>query len=450
VNALRATWRALRAPRMPILPRVAEEIARSQRESERWVGGAQALVLALAALAYVCAPRGYAPDAPLAALPLGLAAMVLLVALRGWFAWSGQLSQPVLAASVVAEMAVLLGVLWGFVAQYETSLPIALKNALFVGVFVLIALRALRFEPAWVWLSGATAAAGWTALSVAAWRSTAPGERTWDAVVAASTARIHPGDEALRVASILLVTAILATALSRARLTLARAVGASQSADALARFFDHEVAQRITDTDLAPMAGQSTARDAAVMFTDLRGFTQASATLSAAELIALIGEYQNVVVPVVRAHGGNIDKFMGDGVLASFGAVRASATYAADALRCIGAIRAASRAWTAARAARGLPALDIGIGVAHGPLVFGIIGVEQRLEYTVIGETVNLAAKLEKHNKSERAAACAQASLIALARQQDPALDAHGHELRLQRPVAGAAGALDLAVWPAG
>jgi adenylate cyclase len=197
------------------------------------------------------------------------------------------------------------------------------------------------------------------------------------------------------------------------------------------------------------MAGQSTAREAAVMFTDLRGFTQASASLSPAELIALIGDYQNVVVPVVRAHGGNIDKFMGDGVLASFGAVRPSATYAADALRCIGAIRAASRAWAAERAQRGQPALGIGIGVAHGPLVFGIIGVEQRLEYTVIGETVNLAAKLEKHNKAEHAAACAQASLIELAQQQDPSFGAAGFERRPQRPVAGVAGPIDLAVWPA-
>jgi adenylate cyclase len=295
-------------------------------------------------------------------------------------------------------------VLWGFASQYETTLPIALKNALFVGVFVLIALRALRFEPVWVWLSGLTAALGWTMLAFAAWHSTAPAERTWDAVIAASSGRIHAGDEAIRVASILIVTALLATALARARLTLQRAVHASQSADALARFFDSEVADQITATDLAPMAGQSMAREAAIMFTDLRGFTKASATLSAAELIALIGEYQNVVVPVVRAHGGNIDKFMGDGILASFGAVRASDSYAADALRCIGAILETSRRWSSERAARGLPALGIGIGVAHGPLVFGIIGVEQRLEYTVIGEPVNLAAKLEKHNKAEAAA----------------------------------------------
>jgi adenylate cyclase len=180
-------------------------------------------------------------------------------------------------------------------------------------------------------------------------------------------------------------------------------VQSGQSADALSQFFDSDVATHITTTDLAPMAGQSVMRDAAIMFTDLRGFTKASATLSAADLIALIGEYQNVVLPVVRAHGGNIDKFMGDG-----------------------------------------------IGVAHGPLVFGIIGVERRLEYTVIGETVNLAAKLEKHNKAEDAAACATASLLALAKEQDPTLAASGFEIRSARSVAGTSGQLDLAVWPAG
>ena len=429
--------------------RVQKEIARSQRESELWVAVAQAIVIAVAALAYVLTPRGFSPDAPIAAAPLGLIALALLFALRAWFAWSGQLSRPVLAASVIAEMTVLIGTLWGFAAQYETTLPIALKNSLYAAIFVLIALRALRFEPIWVWLSGLTAAIGWSVLSVAAWNAAGPAGRTWDAVTAASSGRIHAGDEAIRVSAILIVTALLAVALSRARLTLARAVQASQSADALSQFFDIEVADQITGTDLPPMAGQSLQRDAAIMFTDLRGFTRASATLTSAELIALLGEYQNVVVPVVRAHGGTIDKFMGDGVLVSFGAVRASTTYAADALRCIDAIHVASQAWARDRIARQLPVLDIGIGVAHGPLVFGVIGVEKRLEYTVIGETVNLAAKLEKHNKAEAASACAQASLIELARVQDPSFVPNAFQLRRARDVAGVAGPLDLAVWQA-
>jgi adenylate cyclase len=422
----------------------------AQRESEVWVGVAQGVVVVVAALAYVFTPRGFAPDAPIAAVPLGLVALALLVVLRAWFAYSGQLTRPVLAASVVAEMLVLLGILWGFAPQYETILPAALKNSLFVGIFVLIALRALRFDPAWVWLSGTTAALGWTVLAVCAWLSVGPAGLTWDPLTAVRSERMHAGDEAIRVAAILLVTAILALALARARATLAASVRTAQSADALSQFFDSEVADHITTTNLAPMAGQSTQRDAAIMFTDLRGFTKASASLSPADLIALIAEYQNVVLPVVRVHGGNIDKFMGDGILASFGAVTPSATYAADALRCIEAILTASHAWAQNRKARDLPALGIGIGVAHGALVFGIIGVERRLEYTVIGEPVNLAAKLEKHNKMEAASACAPASLLLLASSQDDSVAPMGVELRRHRDVAGVAEPIDLAVWPAG
>jgi adenylate cyclase len=445
-NRLRTLWGgAIDQPQ-----RVTEEIARSQRESETWVGAAQIIVIAAAALAYAFTPRGFSPDAPIAALPLGIVALMLLVALRAWFVYSGQLTRAVLAASVVAEMAVLIGMLWGFAPQYETTLAVALKNALFAAIFVLIALRALRFEPVWVWLSGLTAAAGWSLLAWFAWRQAGPGGQTMDFVVSATTGRFSASDETIRVGVILIVTAVLAVALARARRTLARAVQSSQSAAALSQFFDTEVAAQIITTDLAPMAGQSVMRDAAIMFTDLRGFTKASATLSPADLIALIGEYQNVVLPVVRSHGGNIDKFMGDGVLASFGAVTASPTYAADALRCIGAILEASHGWAADRSRRGLPALAIGIGVAHGPLVFGIIGVEQRLEYTVIGEPVNLAAKLEKHNKAEAAAACAPASLIALAKTQDANANPAGFEIRTARAVGGVADALDLAVWPSG
>jgi adenylate cyclase len=449
VTAVFWRTRALLGARVPQPQRVLEEIARSQRESEIWVGAAQVIVIALAAFAYAVTPRGFSPDTPIAALPLGLVALTLLIALRAWYAYSDQLTRPVLAASVVAEMSVLLATLWGFAPQYETTLAIALKNALFAGIFVLIALRALRFETIWVWLSGLTAAAGWALLAGFAAREAGPGGKTMDFVVSATTGRFSASDESIRIAAILIVTALLATALARARLTLARAVQASQSADALSRFFDTEVADQITTTDLAPMAGQSMLRDAAIMFTDLRGFTKASATLSSSELIALIGEYQNVVLPVVRAHAGNIDKFMGDGILASFGAVNASRTYAADALRCIDAVLAASRAWAADRKTRGQPALGIGIGVAHGPLVFGIIGVGKRLEYTVIGETVNLAAKLEKHNKAESASACAPASLIELAQQQDTGLTPIGLEIRRARSVGGVAEPIDLAVWPA-
>ncbi|WP_412755593.1 adenylate/guanylate cyclase domain-containing protein [Legionella longbeachae] len=137
------------------------------------------------------------------------------------------------------------------------------------------------------------------------------------------------------------------------------------------------------------------------MFTDMRGFTKASNTLSPSGLIKLLGEYQRILVPIIQKHNGSIDKFMGDGIMASFGAVTSSHTYAADALKAADEILSVLSSWNEKRQNEKEIIIDVGIGLAVGEIVFGVIGNADRLEYTVIGETANLAAKLEKHNKIE-------------------------------------------------
>jgi adenylate cyclase len=134
---------------------------------------------------------------------------------------------------------------------------------------------------------------------------------------------------------------------------------------------------------------------------------------------------------------------MGDGILASFGAVAPSATCAADALRAVDAIALAVDEWRAARSAAGLVAPDVGGGLATGPVVFGIIGDGKRLEYTVIGDAVNLAAKLEKHNKAERTRAITTRAAYELARAQGYVGE---KEVREARHVGGVPAPLDVAV----
>jgi adenylate cyclase len=134
---------------------------------------------------------------------------------------------------------------------------------------------------------------------------------------------------------------------------------------------------------------------------------------------------------------------MGDGILASFGAVAPDPRHAAGALRAVDAILVAVDAWRARRVPAGQVAPDVGAGLAHGPVVFGIIGDATRLEYTVIGDAVNLAAKLEKHNKVEQTRAIATRAAYELARSQGYA---GGKALREARPVGGVAAPLDLAV----
>jgi adenylate cyclase len=124
------------------------------------------------------------------------------------------------------------------------------------------------------------------------------------------------------------------------------------------------------------------------------------------------------MVPVIQKHNGCVDKFLGDGIMATFGAALPNDTYAADALRAIDAMVAEAEAWNGDLRAAGKAEASINWAVAAGPVVFGAVGDESRLEYTVIGDAANLAAKLEKHNKAEASLALTTAETFSLALAQ--------------------------------
>ena len=140
---------------------------------------------------------------------------------------------------------------------------------------------------------------------------------------------------------------------------------------------------------------------------------------------------------MIQQAGGTIDKFLGDGIMATFGATEPSETYAADALRAAVAALAAVDGWNAARGASGGPPLRVNAAVATGRLVLGAVGDAQRLEYTVIGDPVNLAAKLEKHTKDEavRGLTTAVAWDLAVAQGYEAV-----HDETAQRPARAVAG----------
>jgi adenylate cyclase len=138
-----------------------------------------------------------------------------------------------------------------------------------------------------------------------------------------------------------------------------------------------------------------------------------------------------------------VDKFLGDGILASFGAARPSPTHAADALRAVDAVMAEARAWSEERIAKGMAPANVGAAASAGEVLFGAVGTAVRLEYTVIGDAVNLAAKLEKQNKAEKVRALTDAATYRLARRQGYAVE---KEIRTARVVGGVEHPLDLAV----
>src|SRR5262249_36418771 len=141
------------------------------------------------------------------------------------------------------------------------------------------------------------------------------------------------GAEFDKIISIVIVTLVLAVAIWRARGLLVKSMAEQAAASALARFFAPEIAESIRGADREIRAGQGQACEAAILTTDLRGFTKLSMNMAPDKVIALLIDYQKRLVPIIQRHGGAVDKFLGDGILATFGCAAPSKTYAADALR---------------------------------------------------------------------------------------------------------------------
>lgn len=405
-----------RATAPPVPDRVRRAIAAEQQQSEILISWVQMGVVLTFATLYALAPKTFSADAPFAPVPWALAAYFSFTVLRLALAYRMALPGWFLTMSVVIDMGLLLVLIWSFHLQYQQAPAFYLKAPTLVNIFIFIALRTLRFEAGYVVLAGGAAAFGWLLLVVYA-AAFDPGgmPTTRDYVKYMTSPMILWGAEFEKISSILVVTAVLALALRRARLVLVRAVAEGTAASDLKRFFAPEVASRITRAEERIRPGHGEIRTAATLFVDLRGFTSLARTLPPDELMGVLSDYQGRMVPAIARHGGRIDKYLGDGILASFGAVEPSATFAADAARAVDDLVAAAAAWRAERAAAGKPTPAIGAAFAVGEVVFGAVGDDRRLEYTIIGDAVNLAAKLEKHNKVERVQALTTADAYRLA-----------------------------------
>ncbi|MGE0698621.1 MAG: adenylate/guanylate cyclase domain-containing protein [Hyphomicrobiaceae bacterium] len=162
------------------------------------------------------------------------------------------------------------------------------------------------------------------------------------------------------------------------------------------RFATTEVAEDLQKTGFA-LGGRRV--HASVMFSDIRGFTSMVEQQAPEETIDDLNTYYTLMFDAIGSHGGVVNQMIGDGLMALFGAPSPLKSCAASAVAAALEMRALIGQWNVERAREGKPPIDIGIGIATGDVIAGYTGTQERATYTCIGDTVNLAARIEAHTK---------------------------------------------------
>ena len=323
---------------------------------------------------------------------------------------------------------------------------------LYLGVFVVS--MALSYKPALVVWTGLVAIVAWSLGYL--WVATLPGAVPFsardvlDRVLAPEMAIgtiLHPNAVALnrlsnQVVFLGLVTLILVLAVWRSRRLVRRQVAAEAQRAELSRYFSPTIVRELSAGRWKP--DEPGVRPVAVLFADMVGFTAISERLPPDALIALLRGFHGRLARVAFDHDGTVDKYIGDAIMVHFGTPLPRPDDAVRALSCAAGMADVIDQWTGERIAAGEPPIAVAIGAHYGQVVVGNIGDQRKLEYTVLGDTVNVAGRLEKLTREVGATLVVSDDLVTAARNggADPATvlanlrDGGTHQIRgRQEPV---------------
>jgi adenylate cyclase len=307
-----------------------------------------------------------------------------------------------------------------YVEGWTPQMNLRLPNILYLGIFLVG--MALTYSPALVVWTGVAATAAWSAgyLWIASLPGSLPSTSREVLDTGLSSAEVisrflDPRTVSLthllnHIVFLVLVTFLLALAVWRSRKLVRRQVEAEAQRGALSRYFSPNIVRELSTSGGA--LEKSAVQPVAVLFADMVGFTTISERLKPDALVALLSDFHGRLARITFAHDGTVDKYIGDEIMVHFGTPRTQPDDPVRALACAAEMVAQIRRWNAERKEAGELPIGIGIGLHYGDVVVGNIGDARRLEYTVLGDTVNVASRLERLTRETGAALVASDDLV--------------------------------------
>ena len=203
------------------------------------------------------------------------------------------------------------------------------------------------------------------------------------------------------VISIVLISIALSFFTYQSRKLIFEAINLELQRSSLSKYFSPNVLETVS-SNVSNIGITNKKQKVAILFSDIRGFTELSENLSAEEVVTFLNEYHSKMVSIIFKHGGTLDKFIGDGIMVSFGTPFEKEDDVFRAVIAALEMRKALKELNNLRKSQGNKPILQGIGIHFGEAIVGNIGTKERLEYTVIGDTVNTASRLESKCKELR------------------------------------------------
>ena len=389
--------------------RLDDAFSRAERDGLRIALHARFAALAVLAFWVMATQKGGG------SLFYGLSAVALFAASGIAYSWIGERSRrrnrSRVAYVFVGLDALLLSVLIVIPNPFDTLSvppPMLLRGEGYLYFFVLLGLVALSYSPGLVLWFGAIGSIG-RAGAIAAVALDPRAHVDSDLFFAPMSAEerlaayldpwfVDLTAQAHDILLLLVVSATLALVVGRSRRLVFRQATVERERANLARYFSPTMIDELAETDV-PL-GETRRQNVAVLFADIVGFTSMASQRTPERVIALLRAFQGRMEGCAFAHRGTVDKYIGDAVMVTFGTPYPGPDDARRAFDCARAMLDAIADWNRQRLADDEKPIRVGIGIHYGPAVLGDIGSKRRLEFAVVGDTVNVASRIEGLTRS--------------------------------------------------